>query len=412
MRIVPSKKIPNGWKTMKMGDLFDFKNGVNADKSSYGHGTRFINVMDVIKHNSLSAELIPGKVSVDAKTSEKNSVRYGDVLFNRTSETPEEIGLSSTYLDSEEVIFGGFVIRGRSKGKDLDDHFKKYCFLSSDTRSEIIKRGQGVVRSNIGQEDLRDIYLSFPVIDEQRSIVNILEAWDSAINYLKQKIQIKYQIRKGLMQGLHGKAIRVEGYEGKWESVKLGDIIEELSEKTLESDKYSIYSVTKNGILPQSSYFKKQIASSDNSGYKVIKKGNLVFSTMNLWMGSLDFFKDEVGIVSPAYKVFRVNKNIASIDFLDDFLKSSSMKFVYKSNSEQGASVVRRNLDLQGLLNFKVKIPSLEEQVKIANILTSSNKEIWQLEKKLKLLDSQRVFLVDNLISGNIRISEQVKSSK
>ena len=96
-----------------------------------------------------------------------------------------------------------------------------------------------------------------------------------------------------------------------WKKVKLKECIKEINERTTKNDQYKVLSVTKDGIFSQEEFFKKQIASENNIGYKVIKRNNLVFSTMNLWMGSLDVLTNyDIGIVSPAYKIFEFNKKL------------------------------------------------------------------------------------------------------
>ena len=156
----------------------------------------------------------------------------------------------------------------------------------------------------------------------------------------------------------------------EWKKVKLGDCIKEINEKTIKNNQYEVLSVTKDGIFSQEEFFKKQIASENNIGYKIIRKNNLVFSTMYLWMGSLDVLTNyEIGIVSPAYKIFEFNKKLMLPEYGDYYMKSYYMLEQYKSCSEQGASVVRRNLDLKALLNVEINIPSIEEQEKIVKIL-------------------------------------------
>ena len=157
---------------------------------------------------------------------------------------------------------------------------------------------------------------------------------------------------------------------GEWKKVKLGDCIEEVVEKTTENNQHQVLSVTKDGIFSQEEFFKKQIASENNIGYKVIRKNNLVFSTMNLWMGSLDVLTNyDIGIVSPAYKIFKFNEELMLPSYGNYFMKSYYMLEQYKNCSEQGASIVRRNLDLKALLNTNINIPLIAEQEKIVRIL-------------------------------------------
>ena len=156
----------------------------------------------------------------------------------------------------------------------------------------------------------------------------------------------------------------------KWKKVKLGDCIKEIVEKTTENNQYQVLSVTKDGIFSQEEFFKKQIASENNIGYKVIRRNNLVFSTMNLWMGSLDVLTNyDIGIVSPAYKIFQFNEELMIPSYGNYFMKSYYMLEQYKNYSEQGASIVRRNLDLKTLLNIEIHIPPVSQQKKIVQIL-------------------------------------------
>ena len=178
-----------------------------------------------------------------------------------------------------------------------------------------------------------------------------------------------------------------------WKKVKLGDCIKEVVKKTIENNQYEVLSVTKDGIFSQKEFFKKQIASENNIGYKIIRKNNLVFSTMNLWMGSLDVLTNyDIGIVSPAYKIFEFNEKLMLPEYGKYFMKSYYMLEQYKNCSEQGASVVRRNLDLKALLNVEINIPSIKEQEKIVGILKTIDSII---EKYESLLEEKNKFLND-----------------
>ena len=149
-------------------------------------------------------------------------------------------------------------------------------------------------------------------------------------------------------------------YPLDWHRVKIGNLLIEHSERSSTSSQHEVLSVTKDGIFSQREYFKKQIASEDNSGYKVVKRGDVVFSAMNLWMGSIDVVKDyQVGIVSPAYITMRPNQEVADTEFLGYFLRGDEMRKRYIQHSQQGASIVRRNLNKDDLLDDEITIPPL-----------------------------------------------------
>ena len=194
----------------------------------------------------------------------------------------------------------------------------------------------------------------------------------------------------------------------EWKKVKLGDCIKEINEKTTKNNQYEVLSVTKDGIFSQEDFFKKQIASKNNIGYKIIKKNNLVFSTMNLWMGSLDVLTNyEIGIVSPAYKIFEFNKKLMLPEYGDYYMKSYYMLEQYKNCSEQGASVVRKNLDLKALLNVEINIPSIKEQIRIVKLLKKLD---LLIDKYEKLIEEKKQFIKNQFV--NLVEKERVNIKK
>ena len=193
-----------------------------------------------------------------------------------------------------------------------------------------------------------------------------------------------------------------------WKKVKLGDCIKEVNERTTENNQYTVLSVTKDGIFSQEEFFKKQIASTNNIGYKIVRRNNLVFSTLNLWMGSLDVLTNHnIGIVSPAYKVFEFNENLMIPEYGNYFMKSYYMLEQYKNCSEQGASVVRRNLDLKALLNIEINIPSIEEQIRIEKLLKKLD---LLIDKYEKLIEEKKQFIKNQFV--NLVEKERVNIKK
>lgn len=148
---------------------------------------------EVINNSSLTCGMIPNLVDISNDTIKENLVKRGDIILNRTSETTEEIGIISVYLDDEPIVFGGFVIRGRERGKVLYDLYKKYCFKSKEIRDQMISYASRSIRKNIGQSNLKDIYMACPCIEEQQKIANFLDLkcsqFDSTIEKQKQLIE-------------------------------------------------------------------------------------------------------------------------------------------------------------------------------------------------------------------------------
>jgi type I restriction enzyme, S subunit len=220
--------IPDDWELKLFGDLLEFQNGVNADKAAYGQGVPFINVLEPITHSHIYGPEISGRVTLPEPLINAFAVRRGDIVFNRTSETQEEVGLAATYLGTEQVVFGGFVIRGRPLDDTFDEFYTGYAFRSPIIRCQIIPMGQGAIRANIGQHGLRTVKVPVPPPAEQRAIAMALCDTDAVLDVLERLIAKKRDLKKAAMQQLLTGKTRLPGFDGEW-SVKcvgqLGKIV-------------------------------------------------------------------------------------------------------------------------------------------------------------------------------------------
>ena len=172
------KEFNDNWTLISLNSLMEFKNGINATKDAYGKGIKYISVTDILNNNFITYEKIKGLVNIDNITLKNNSVTYGDVVFQRSSETIEDIGRANVYLDHNKVAtFGGFVIRGKKKG-NYNPLFINYLLQNSSSRKAIIVKGAGAQHYNISQEELEKIELYFPSIQEQEKIANLLSLLD------------------------------------------------------------------------------------------------------------------------------------------------------------------------------------------------------------------------------------------
>lgn len=203
------------WTVRSLGDLFTFKNGLNGEKSLYGSGVKFVNVMDVFRARTLHHSDIAGSMSVTANQLAEYGLKKGDVLFNRTSETDDEIAISTVYLDDTPAVFGGFVIRARPNAGVLDIGFSVYVFQSPSVRRALIRLGQGGIRANIGQGDLATVPVCLPPLPEQAKIAAVLSSEDRTIEVLQRKLAALRQEKAALMQQLLTGKRRVKAAESE-----------------------------------------------------------------------------------------------------------------------------------------------------------------------------------------------------
>ena len=407
--------IPNGWSINKLGSFMTFKNGLNAEKESYGFGIKFVNTMDIFNNKRLYENNIIGSINVSDKKINENDVIFGDVLFNRTSEIPEEIAFSSVYLDNKKITFGGFIIRGRAKKDIIDPQYSVYCFQSCSFRKDAIRRCQGVIRSNIGQNDLSQISILLPPLSEQEKIAEILSCWDEAIEKLSGLIEQKKLLKKGLMQKLLTGKTRLSGFTQPWKTVKLGEIGKTYT--GLSGKNSSDFGSGFPFITYMNIYLNNQIKNDqfefvnikENENQNAVKYGDIFFTTSSET-------PDEVGFASVLLFNPEVNTYLNSFCFgfrLNDFetLLPEFASFYFRSEDvrkimlklAQGAT--RFNLSKNELMKEKITIPSdITEQKAIADVLQSCDLESEKLKTKLDLLKLQKKGLMQQLLTGKIRV--------
>ena len=185
------------WKEYTLGDLFEFKNGLNASKEQFGHGTPIVNYVNVYKKNSIVSSDLSGKVELDKSSIDRYRVKRGDVFFTRTSETREEVGIASVLLeDIEDCVFSGFVLRARPTTDILLPEFCKYCFSTYNIRKQIIQSSTLTTRALTNGTSLSKVKVNIPSKSEQQRIVDILDNFHTLTNDLTQGIPAEIEARQ------------------------------------------------------------------------------------------------------------------------------------------------------------------------------------------------------------------------
>jgi len=191
------------WEELCLGDLFTFKNGLNKGKEFFGFGTPIVNYMDVFGSAGILCSKLEGRVSLTKQEIKNFDVKKGDVLFTRTSETPNEIGMASVILDDpDQTVFSGFVLRGRPKGERLCDTFKAYCFRSSFVRNQIISKASYTTRALTNGRILSAVLLPVPMQGEQTAIAEVLTDMDAELAALEQRREKTRALKQAMMQEL------------------------------------------------------------------------------------------------------------------------------------------------------------------------------------------------------------------
>jgi type I restriction enzyme S subunit len=203
-------KPKEGWVVKKLGEIGEFKNGINKGAEDFGFGSPFVNLMDVFGVSKIKTNLHLGLINANETDKKMYDLRKGDVLFIRSSVKPEGVGLTCLIeCDLDNTVFSGFIIRYRDYG-NLSDEFKEYCFSSSHFRNKVIASSSVSANTNINQDALKNLFLSYPNSKpEQTRIATILSDMDAEIAALETKLEKYRQVKLGMMQELLTGKIRL-----------------------------------------------------------------------------------------------------------------------------------------------------------------------------------------------------------
>lgn len=378
------------WHQTSIKDLLSFQNGINGAPEQYGKGIKYISVGDILNNDYITYDKIVGSIDISQETLKNYSVTYGDILFQRSSEIKDDIGRTNVYLDKDNTAtFGGFVIRGKKIG-DYNPSFFSFLLKSPSSRKSIVRLGAGAQHYNIGQENIKTLSFYFPNEIEQVKIANLLSKIDERIQTQSKIIELKQSLIKDIEDKLLWKSASTY-------SRHISDFLTELNDKSKIQNQYPLLSSTKKGLFLQTDYFNKEAASSNNIGYKIVHEGDIIISPQNLWMGNITYNDKFVnGLVSPSYRIYKVKEEYNAY-YISRILMSYRALSLYKNISEQGASIVRRNLNVDAFNELCFPIPNIKKQDEVSLFLSKLHQELNSEIEILRQLKNQKKYLLCNM---------------
>ncbi|MEO5286395.1 restriction endonuclease subunit S [Limosilactobacillus allomucosae] len=220
---------PYPWEQRKLGEIGETFSGLSGkNKNDFGHGdASFITYMNVFS-NSIADLRGTEHVEIDSK---QNQVMYGDILFTTSSETPEEVGMSSVWLGHiKNIYLNSFCFGYRILEKqNFDSYYMAYLLRAENFRKRMTVLAQGISRYNISKKQVMNTFVNFPTMEEQRKIGKALFLIDKTITLHEEKQRQLEQLKKALLQKMFADktgypALRFKGFTAKWEQRKLGEI--------------------------------------------------------------------------------------------------------------------------------------------------------------------------------------------
>lgn len=399
--------IPSDWEVISLGEVFEFKNGLNKEKHFFGKGTPIVNYMDVFKNSGLKSGDLSGRVTLSPQEIKNFDVRKGDVFFTRTSETVEEIGISAVMLeDVKNTVFSGFVLRARPTNDKLDLEFKKYCFSTKEVRKEITSKSSYTTRALTNGRLLSAVKLAIPPTKaEQTAIATALSDADALLSSLEKLTAKKRNIKQGAMQKL------LQPKEG-WEVKPFKDVcwFQEgpgLRNWQFTSRGIKVINVTnlENGYLNLERTDRHISLEEFHKMYEhfEIDENDIVVASSGNSYGKVAVVRNQDLPLLMNTSVIRF-KPLKELDynFLLTFLKSNQFKNQIDLLITGGA---QPNFGPAHLNKITINLPpNKDEQIAIATILSDMDAEIAALEIKLEKYRKVKLGMMQNLLTGKIRL--------
>ena len=393
------KGFTDDWEQRKFEDSFNFPvstNSLSRAMLNYDRGeVKSVHYGDVlIKYPAIlnvKTAQIPFINNGTRENFKSNLLKNGDLIFADAAED-ESVGkaVEVNALTDEYLVSGLHTIVARPKGK-MAEFFLGYYINSEIYHRQLLRLMQGTKVSAISKKNLLETEVSFPTrIEEQEKIGNFFKQLDDTIALHQRKLDLLKEQKKGFLQKMFPKngakvpELRFAGFADDWEERKLGDLLKEFSIKSTIENEYKVLSSTNSGM----EFREGRVSGTSNLGYKIIKNGDLVLSPQNLWLGNININNLGKGLVSPSYKTFELI-NIDS-SFINPQLRTQKMLEEYKNSSTQGASVVRRNLEIDSFYQIKIFVPTISEQEKIGSFFKQLDNTIALHQRKLDLLKEQK----------------------
>mgnify|MGYP004586608683 CR=1 FL=1 len=380
------QKIPEGWSVKKLGEISQVITGSTPqtlDVTNYGKEFLFVSPADIndnVKYITDTTTKLSSKGFSLCRI-----IKKGSPMFVCIGSTIGKTALAGIDLATNQQINSCIV------KNCINNEFLYYNLSFQSNKIRLLAGEQAV--PIINKSTFEKIKLSIPPLAEQEKIAEILGTWDEAIEKLSSLIEQKKFLKKGLMQKLF---LDLKNVSFK----RFDEVFTDYSDKN-HSD-YPLLSATQDlGVIPRT-MLDGRVMSPEGSlaGYKLVQKGDFVIS-LRSFQGGLEY-SSYYGIISPAYTVLKPKMNI-SRQFYKYFFKSYEFVNKYLSIAVIGIRDGKQ-ISYPDLKSVKIPYPNLFNQQAIADVLTKADEEIDLLNKKLILFKEQKKGLMQQLLTGQIRV--------
>ena len=376
-------------------------------------------------------------------STQKNEYWNGDIKWMNSGELNlkkvfnvenkiTELGLknSSTKLIPVKCILIGLAGQGKTRGTVAmnmvelctnqsiaaiypnDSFISEFLYYNLDNRYAELRRlstGDGG-RGGLNLKLINSLKIPLPPLPEQKKIADCLSTWDVAIEKQSALINALTDRKKALMQQLLTGKKRLPGFSGEWKEVKMGDLFEKINRKNEEGNTNVVTISAQRGFVKQTDFFNKSVASETLDNYSLIYHGEFCYNksySNGYPLGATKrLIAFEKAVVTTLYICFKIkDQKKSNGSFFEQFFEANSLdRSLIKIAQEGGRAHGLLNVSLSDFFNIKIKLPPIEEQTAIAEILAAADRELQLQKEKLAQLQAQKKGLMQVLLTGKKRL--------
>ncbi len=371
------------WEETTLGKISEITKGCGISKDQLSkQGSPCILYGELYtKYKSEIIDEVYSRTELDSSALVKS--KANDVIIPCSGETAIDIS-TARCVPHDNILLGGDLNIIRLKHDD--GGFFAYQ-LNGARKKDIARVAQGVSVVHLYGENLKQIRVYHPNIEEQKKITRLLSLIDERIATQNKIIEDLKKLRSAIVEKL---------YNQSYYTHRLEDIIEQISERNRKNLIDNVLSVSnKQGFINQSEQFEDRIvASDDTSNYKVVKKDDFAYNPARINVGSIARLTSfEIGIVSPMYICFRVKDGIIP-QFIEHFFTTS---YFFNEMQKRLEGSVRLCLSFEGMCNIPIFIPRLEEQKNIGKKIEILSEKIDIETRLLLCLKNQKQYFLSQM---------------
>ena len=179
------KGFTEAWEQRKLGDIGKTFTGLSGKTANdFGHGeAKFLPYLNIFNNPIADINFLE-TIEID---SSQNRIQYGDVFFTTSSETPEEVGMSSIWLGNSDNIYLNSFCFGFRPNIEIDPYYLGYYLRSNSFRKKITILAQGISRFNISKNKVLELSIDLPSLKEQKLIGQYFKDLDQSITLHQRK---------------------------------------------------------------------------------------------------------------------------------------------------------------------------------------------------------------------------------